>query len=176
MIKHFLLLCLVAVLCFGFTQPAGNYSIGRSGLKVGDKAPEIMLMNPEGDPVPLSSLQGKVVFIHFWASWCAPCRKENAQLVKSYEKFKDQKFKKGNGFVIYSVSLDINKNKWLDAIQKDGLKWQSHVSDLKGWESEAAKTYGVNALPNNLLVDADGTIVAIETRCKFLEYELQALQ
>src|SRR5687767_8606003 len=126
MIKFYSFLLLTALFSFGFTVDTSSTSgrtLTHSTLKVGDKAPEIMLTNPEGEVIALSSLVGKVVYVHFWASWCAPCRKENATVVQYYEKFKNKKFKKADGFVVYSVSLDYNKNKWLEAIAKDGLNW-----------------------------------------------------
>lgn len=119
----------------------------------GQQAPEINLPTPDGRLAALSSLKGKYVLIDFWASWCAPCRKENPNLVRTYNKFKDQ------GFMIYGVSLDRNKKAWEEAILKDGLAW-IHVSDLKYWDSEAAKLYRIESIPSNLLLDKTGKIIA----------------
>lgn len=120
----------------------------------GSIAPELEFSDPDGKVRKLSDLRGKVVLIDFWASWCGPCRKENPHVRAMYEKYHDR------GFEIFSVSLDNNKDRWKDAIAKDGLVWPNHVSDLKGWGSAAAKLYGVSSIPSTFLVDKDGRIIA----------------
>ncbi len=144
--------------------------------KVGDQAPEISLATADGDVIALSSLKGKIVLIDFWASWCGPCRKENPNLVRTYEKFHNAAFKNASEFTIYSVSLDNNEAKWKKAIEKDNLVWEYHVSDLMGWDSPAAATYAVNSIPSNFLLDETGTIVAINLRGKQLDDALKKLQ
>ncbi|RYD78768.1 MAG: TlpA family protein disulfide reductase [Sphingobacteriales bacterium] len=123
------------------------------------QVPEISQNNPEGQQIALSSLQGHIVLIDFWASWCPPCRAANPELVELYKKYNGKKFKGAKGFEIYSVSLDQDPNKWKAAIAKDGLVWKNHVSDLRGWESAAARSYGVNSIPASLLMDEKGTVV-----------------
>jgi peroxiredoxin len=120
-----------------------------------------------GNPVSLSSFKGKYVLVDFWASWCGPCRAENPNVVKAFTKFKDL------GFHILSVSLDRPgaKDKWLKAIHDDHLEW-THVSDLKFWDNEVAKEYGIQAIPQNLLIDPDGKIVAKNLRGDELEEKL----
>jgi thiol-disulfide isomerase/thioredoxin len=129
------------------------------GLNLGNQAPEIALKNPEGRIINLSSLRGKVVLVDFWASWCGPCRFENPAVVKAYNLYKDKKLKGGNGFTIYSVSLDANAEAWKKAIEKDGLIWEYHVSDLMGWNSEAATMYAVTGIPANFLLNEKGIII-----------------
>ena len=136
---------------------------------VGSVAPDMTFNSPEGKPLKLSDLRGQIVLIDFWASWCRPCRMENPNVVAAYKKFKDK------GFTIYSVSLDQDGGRWKDAITQDGLAWPNHVSDLKGWQSEAAKLYGVQGIPAQFLLDKDGKIVAKNLRGEELEKKLAEL-
>lgn len=128
------------------------------GTEIGQRAPEILLTNPQGKEIALSGLRGKVVLIDFWASWCGPCRQENPNIVAQYERYKDK------GFTIYSVSLDMKKEDWVNAIKNDRLAWPYHVSDLKFWYSEPAAVYGINAIPANFLLDEKGVILARNLR------------
>lgn len=139
-----------------------------AGVSVGQQAPDFTLNSPEGKPVTLSSLRGKFVLIDFWASWCGPCRMENPNVVRMYDKFKDK------GFDIYGVSLDDNEKAWKTAIERDKLKWL-HGSELKKWNSGVAQSYGVNAIPATFLIDKDGKIIAKNLRGPALESKLTEL-
>ncbi len=125
-----------------------------SSLSPGKLAPEIAMKDPDGKERKLSDLRGKVVMIDFWASWCRPCRMENPNVVKLYKKYHDK------GFEIFSVSLDKDRDAWLLAIDQDGLEWENHVSDLKGWNSSGGHAYGITSVPNTVLVDREGRIIA----------------
>jgi thiol-disulfide isomerase/thioredoxin len=142
---------------------------------VGDLAPEISLNNPKGKPMKLSELRGNVVLIDFWASWCGPCRIENPNVVEAYNKYSKRSFGSAKGFTIYSVSLDKTMEPWVAAIEKDKLIWKYHVSDLKGWKSEASARYGVNSIPMNFLIDENGIIIAKNLRGMQLHYELEKI-
>lgn len=145
-----------------------DFTTGVDGMRatvVGQIAPEISLPNPEGEVIKLSDLRGNVVMIDFWAAWCGPCRRENPNLVKVYEKYSDK------GFEIYGVSLDRKKEDWVKAIEKDNLTW-TQVSDLSYFNSEAAKDYSVNAIPATVLIDKEGRIIARNLRGQALEDKL----
>lgn len=132
-------------------------------------APEIALKNPDGKEITLSSLKGKVVLIDFWASWCAPCRKEMPTVVRLYNQYKDK------GFTVYSVSLDQDVKAWKDAIKADGMVWPNHVSDLMGWKSQMPVLYGFQGIPYTVLVSKDGKIIETGLRGESLEQKLKEL-
>jgi len=135
---------------------------------IGVVAPDFTMNDPEGKPIQLSSLRGKIVLVDFWAAWCGPCRQENPNVVKLYQQYHDK------GFEILGVSLDKNKEDWLKAIKSDNLTWM-HVSDLQYWQNAAARLYGVNAIPQSFLLDKDGKIIGKGLRGEQLANKLMEL-
>ena len=136
---------------------------------LGVPAPEIAQADTTGMIRKLSSMKGKVVLIDFWASWCGPCRRENPNVVKLYNKYKSK------GFEVFSVSLDQDRERWVKAINDDGLLWSNHVSDLKFWQNEAARTYSVQSIPRTILVDKNGLVVSRDLRGEGLEAKLKEI-
>jgi peroxiredoxin len=136
---------------------------------IGSTAQDFTMNDTNGKPVKLSDFRGKYVLVDFWASWCMPCRKENPNVVRIHDQYKDR------NFTILGVSLDDNREAWLRAIEKDRLKW-THVSDLKKWEqAPVAKLYAISAIPCSLLLDPQGRIVAKNLRGEELAVELAKL-
>ncbi|WP_461533100.1 redoxin domain-containing protein [Sinomicrobium sp.] len=135
---------------------------------IGQKTIDFTQERLSGEAFTLSSLEGKYVLIDFWASWCVPCRQENPHVVKAYMQFKDKNFE------IVGVSLDEKRKNWENAIEKDGLPW-INVSDLKGWKNEVAQQYGVTAVPQNLLIDPEGVIIAKNLRGEALTERLSEI-
>lgn len=140
--------------------------IAKDPLAPGKVAPDFTEALPSGEMMSLSDLRGNVVLLDFWASWCGPCRRENPAVVALYEKYKDK------GFTVMSVSLDKDREKWLAAVERDNLSWPNHVSDLKFWQSKAAKLYGVSGIPFTVLIDKEGKIIKTKLRGPQLEQEL----
>ena len=132
---------------------------------IGSMAPDFTMNDTEGKPFTLSQLKGKYVLVDFWASWCGPCRGENPNVVAAYNQFKNK------NFTILGVSLDENKEKWLQAIKADKLKWKQ-VSDLKGWENATVSLYGYDGIPYNVLIDPQGKIIATSLRESALQEKL----
>jgi peroxiredoxin len=151
-----------------FVQNLANEVERLRAVAIGQMAPEISLPTPEGGIFKLSSLRGDYVLIDFWAEWCKPCRMENPNVLRAYNRFKDQ------GFKILGVSLDRSRDKWLKGIAEDGLPW-NHVSDLNYFNSEAARAYNVSAIPFSVLLDPEGKIIAKNLRGKDLHTKLEEI-
>jgi len=123
----------------------------------GKRAIDFTITDQNGKEISLSDLEGKLVLIDFWASWCGPCRQENPNVVEAYEKYHDEKFVNGKKFEIISVSLDKDKSKWKKAIKKDNLKWKYHGLDQDG---AVSRMYNVRSIPYSFLIDGEGNILA----------------
>ncbi len=133
---------------------------------IGSKAPTLKLPGINGKEISLSDYKGKYVLVDFWASWCGPCRQENPNVVAAYNQYSNK------NFTVLGVSLDDNKSKWQQAVQKDGLSWD-HISDLKRWESIVVRDFGIVAIPSNILVDPNGVIIARDLRGPALHNKLK---
>jgi len=151
-----------------YMSKLNEYLSQKAKTSVGAVASDFTMKDTEGNDFTLSSLRGKYVLIDFWASWCSPCRQENPNVVNAYNKFKDK------GFDIVGVSLDREKGAWLKAIKEDFLTWH-HVSDLKFWNNVVARSYGVQSIPYNLLLDKDGKIIAVNLRGEALINKLKEI-
>ncbi|RAV29380.1 TlpA disulfide reductase family protein [Sinomicrobium soli] len=135
---------------------------------IGDMATDFAQNDPDGNLVKLSDYRGKYLLVDFWASWCGPCRKENPYLVAAYSKYHDK------GFDILAVSLDTKRDEWLKAIEEEDLAWR-HVSDLKGFKNKVALQYDIKAIPQNLLIDPEGRIIAKNLRGYVVEKKLSQI-
>ncbi|WP_256007134.1 TlpA disulfide reductase family protein [Pedobacter deserti] len=148
----------------------GERLMAAKGALTGEPYKDFVSTTPEGKQLSLKEIvsKNKYTLVDFWASWCGPCRKENPHVVKTFNAFREK------GFTVLSVSLDDNADKWKEAIEKDGMPWY-HVSSLKGWKEPAAALYNVRAIPQNVLVDSEGKIVATNLRAETLFNKVQQL-
>ena len=135
---------------------------------IGQPAVNIALLDPDSNIRSIEDFRGSYLLVDFWASWCGPCRAENPNVVRMYNEYHDK------GFDILGVSFDQSRERWLGAIEDDSLTW-THISDLKGWDCEGGKLYGIRSIPATVLIDPDGMIIAKNLRGEELEAKLQEL-
>jgi thiol-disulfide isomerase/thioredoxin len=169
----------ITIALFLFISAAlfGQKKANLEGIEMGDKAPEIELPNVNGEDFKLSQLEGKLVLVNFWASWCAPCRKKSPEMIEIFEKYKDTDFEDGeSGFEIVNVSLDKNQVAWENSIEKDGIGAFMNVGDMKGWKSATAKTYNIRKIPSSVLLDGKGKIIALNMSTQDLNKKLKRMK
>lgn len=166
-------LALIALMMGMFISVNAQYA--NEYIKIGQKAPELAFPNPDGKVLKLSEInKGSYVLLDFWASWCGPCRAANPGLVKMYNEYAAKKFKGAKkGFTVVSFSLDNNKDRWVDAMKKDGLLWPNHMSDLKQWQSAATQLYGLQYIPQCFLIDPQGNIIGKYSRAEEAKADLE---
>ncbi len=167
---------LILLLCV-FISATAFAQYTNQKIQVGQAFNDLEFPDTTGKPMKLSEIaKDRVVLLDFWASWCGPCRMASPELVKMYNTYSSQKFGGApKGFTIVSVSLDQNKQKWLDAIAKDNYTWPYHMSDLGGWGSKPAAVYGVAFIPQCFLINAQGVIVGKYMTATEAENDLKAL-
>lgn len=153
-----------------FSKLLNDYIAILQRVDIGQTFIDFTQETPEGDLMSISELAGKskLLLIDFWASWCGPCRAENPNVVEVYNEYHEK------GFDIIGVSLDMEKDKWIEAIEKDGLIWHN-ISDLKYWNNEGAKLYGISSIPSNVLIDKNGIIIAKNLRGEDLRNKVEEI-
>lgn len=168
---------LISFFVFLTTGLLGQKKANLEGIEIGEMAPEIELPTVDGEAFTLSQLKGKLVYVNFWASWCAPCRKKSPELKEVFESYKNADFDDGEqGFEVVNVSLDKNEIAWKNSIEKDGVGDFVNVGDMKGWNSSTAQTYNIRKIPSSVLLDGEGKIIAKNLDPQSLKKKLKRLK
>lgn len=159
-LQHMKISILVLALVMLAVQPVSAQPLAKP-VAIGQKAPELSFPNPQGKVLKLSEInKGRYILLDFWSSWCIPCRASSPRLVQVYNDYSKRKFKSApKGFTVVSYSFDMDKEHWEAAIAKDGLVWDYHFSDFKGWRSPVCQFYGVERIPQAFLIGPNGTIL-----------------
>ncbi len=165
---------IVLLLLLSVLKGVGHENV--AGFKQGDVLPELSSHNLAGKLISTHDYKGNIILVDFWASWCSPCREDNKKMVEIYNSYEKTRFKKGNKFIIFSVSLDQNIKSWENAISEDGMRWKTQVSDLAGSRSQIKNTAKVASIPANYLIDGKGRILAVNLTPSELERKLAELK
>ncbi len=150
---YIFLLLLIPISYILLTDPANV------GPLENQEVPETVLPDTADQIIDLASVRGSMVLVNFWASWCRPCRDKNPEITQLYSRFHDKSFENGDGFEVFSISLDRNKDAWIKAINDDQLVWPWHGSNLMRFEDELVEQYGVNSIPISFIIDGNGKLV-----------------
>jgi thiol-disulfide isomerase/thioredoxin len=155
-----------------------NAQYENTKIQIGQKAPDLAFDSPDGKKMVLSEInKGRYVLLDFWASWCGPCRRANPGVVRMYKEYSVKKFKGAkNGFTVVSVSMDKDKDKWVNAIKQDNLVWPYHMSDLVDWNTgncAPANAYGVQFIPQGFLIDPNGKIIGKYQQTELAEEDIK---
>ncbi len=159
-----------AILIAGFLIYAlARYFYMKPKFKTGENIPSFEAVLLDGSEFNINSLRGKYVLVEFWGSWCGPCRQQSPDLVKLYDKYNGQKIKNADGFVILSIGVESDQDKWKNAIIKDDLHWKYHIVQLEQFQSPIAKQFGVRQIPTNYLLNEKGQIISVNATMSELD-------
>lgn len=139
----------------------GRYWYFRPKLSLGEVAPDFVTVDYRGDSISLEEFRGGYLLLDFWGSWCGPCRKDNPNIVKIHEEFKDQRFKDGQGLKVLSVAVETNEASWRAAVKKDNLSWENHIVSTEKFDHPVLRLYQIREIPTKYLINPKGIIVGV---------------